>query len=184
MYSNEETQITELTETTGTEELINVCYTLYGYQRKGINAYYVIDGVKISSSEVRSPEDIERMFYKVYGCGYKEKVQRTISEKKVEWVKYGFEHLPLDKHAKWLEYVDEMCKALPHYQFGNPITDGIKVIEAINATDDRELLTEIVKGITGSNMVLFKAAVTFSNKGELIQQINEELKTPPSGPKF
>ena len=83
MYSNEEIQITELTETTGTEELINVCYTLYGYQRKGINAYYVIDGVKISSSEVRSPEDIERMFYKVYGCGYKEKVQRTSSDRLV-----------------------------------------------------------------------------------------------------
>ena len=33
-------------------------------------------------------------------------------------------------------------------------------------------------------MVLYKAAVAFSNKGELIQQINEELKTPPSGPKF
>lgn len=111
---------------------------------------------------------------------YKEQYQR----KKVEWVKYGFEHLPLDKHAKWLEYVDEMCKASPHYKFGNPITDGIKVIEAINATNDRKLLTEIVKGITGSNMILFKAAVTFSNKGELIQQINEELKTPPSWPKF
>lgn len=185
MYSNDEIEITELTETTGNQELTNVCYTLYGYQRKGINAYYVFEGIKIYAREIQSPEDIERMFNKVYGCSYEEKVQRTVAEKKVEWVKYGFENFPQEKHAKWLEYVDQVCANMHYYQFGNPITDAIRVIDTVNDTDDRDLLKEIVIAITGSQLILFKAVVAFSNKGELLEQINEELKnTPPSGPKF
>ena len=177
-------QITELRSATSIEKLIDVCYTLFDYQRKGQNVYYVIEGIKIYSHEIKLATDIERMFIKVYGCTQDEKLKQTAKERKAEWLKVGFTKLPEDKHSKWVEYVDYICENIVHYVYGNPITDAINVIETINQTEDREALKGIVNDITGSDKTLYKVAVQLSNKGALVEELFKEILNPPGGPKF
>ncbi len=177
-------EITELRGETSIEKLVDVCYTLFDYYRKGQNVYYVMDGIKIYSDEATSIDAMERLFFKIYGCSQDERLKQIATERKSEWIKLGFAKLPEDKHNKWVEYVDYICNNIDYFVLGDPITDAITVVETINKTEDRKVLKEIVNQITGSDKTLYKVAVQLSNKGALVEELFKEILNPPGGPKF
>ncbi|MBP5678810.1 MAG: hypothetical protein J6X28_03155 [Bacilli bacterium] len=165
-------EIKEIPEMGGSEELEKVCYTLYGYREKGIDAFYDFNGVKIYSKNITGPDSIEKMYQKVYGCSYAEHVKEKAKKQRPIWLESGYQILPTEKHERWEQFVDSVIEAMDSYAHGpNPITDTLVNIARINSIASEQELREFIWTLDGSNKVLIKAAIEFSNKGDLIRKI-------------
>ena len=169
-------EIKELTVTNANEELDNVCYTLFGYKMRGEDVYYDFHGEKIYSKDINDVSDIERLYFKIYGCGYSEHVKKKALESRQTWLEMGYKVVDPEKHSEWEKFVDAIIEVIDFYRFGNPIIDTLNNLTTIDAIEDREELKEFINSLDGSNNVLVKSALSFSPKAGLIQEIVEELR--------
>ena len=95
-------EIKELSSTEANEELENIFYTLYGYKRKGIEAYYEFEGIKITTDDVNDFSDLDRLFKKVYGCSYEQHVTKKALKMRDSWILEGHEIITPDKYDAWV----------------------------------------------------------------------------------
>ena len=171
-------EIKELSVTDYNEMLENVCMTLWGYKMRNVEAFYEFEGVKITTKDISSPADIERLFQQIYGHSYSEHVKQKAILQKPAWLAQGFRLIDPIKQEEWVDFVNKTIEVIDFYHIGNPITDTLNLLIRINATEDRDQLKEIIISVDGSNNVLVRTAITFSNKGDIIQSIYDEIKQP------
>lgn len=169
-------EVKELTEKDFNEELENVCYTLYSYKIKNIDAFYDFNGIKIFSRDINGLSSIDKMFKKVYGCSYDDYVTKKAKEMKPIWLERGYKLISSDKHEKWEQFVNGTIKRISFYHVGNPIEDTLTLIPKINSINDPEELKKMLVSLDGSNNVLVKTAIAFSNHGEGLNSLYEEIR--------
>ena len=169
-------EIKELTSTEANEELENIFYTLYSYGSKGQSAYIEFEGIKITTEDVRDWSDFDRLFQKVYGCNYETYVTKKALKMRDTWIQEGQEIITPDKYDAWVDYVDSFICNVAHYHYGNPIIDGIRVIKQVNELTDPELIKALIIECDGSNNILVRAMIEFSNKGTQVAELYEQIK--------
>ena len=92
------------------------------------------------------------------------------------WIQEGQEIITPDKYDAWVDYVDSFICNVAHYHYGNPIIDGIRVIKQVNELTDPELIKALIIECDGSNNVLVRAMIEFSNKGTQVAELYEQIK--------
>lgn len=169
-------EVKELTVTDMNEELENVCYTLYSYKMKNVDAFYDFNGTKIFSRDITGLDAIDRMFKKVYGCSYDDYVTKKANEMKPIWLEKGYKLISPDKHKKWEEFVNVTIENISFYHVGNPIGDTLTLISKINEVSDSEELKKILISLDGSNNILVQTAINFSKHDEELTHLYEEIR--------
>ena len=169
-------EVKELTSTGANEELENIFYTLYGYRTKRQEAFIEFEGIKITTDDVKDWSDFDRLFTKVYGCGYEQHVTKKALKMRDTWIQDGQEIISPDKYDAWVEYVDSFICNVAFYHVGNPIVDGLRVIKQVNELEDPELIKALIVECDGSNNILVRAMIEFSNKGTKVAELYEQIK--------
>ena len=116
------------------------------------------------------------MFEKVYGCSYNVYVTRKANNLKPTWLQSGYELLPSEKHGEWTQFVNYVIDNISFYNYGNPINETLEIIARINSIDDLEELKNLIASIDGSHNILVRNAIQFSNKGELVSTLYDEVR--------